>query len=491
MIENNMPGLRAGWLFRTALFLCLLIAVDFTLVSTAPLWPRGRLDKHLKEASALLNKEGLYYMPFGRMPTMDNYSDAFTLNIVGTLDPDSPVRSAMRMDMAYVPEDAADPLRDLENFVEGKATAKQSYARYWHGSTVILRPLLAVMDFPDVRKLSFFCLMTLFSVAIILLTRRVDGVTALGFAVTMTLGNFPLLAFCMTYIADLAIALALMCVILRWNIRDEEKLIRLFLLAGSSTAFLDLLTAPVVTFMLPLLTLLLPDLERSPRWDWRRVKSILLLGIVWSAGYLLTWAAKWVLADIVLGEGTVRDAVNEVLLRTGSTEGMTFFDRILAIVKNIYAILPFSVMSTGGKGMSGIISALVYQIRDAENFTWFDKLTLMIKDVSPLLPSSIFWGLIVTVLVLAIYLVIVLSLAMDGRKRKPIGALGYFSLALLFLVPYFWYFIAANHAGHYFCMFRNQIPSVWLFLILPHIMKKRRTQGEIEILAEVEEKERA
>jgi hypothetical protein len=457
--------------------LCLLIGVYFALVSTAPLWPRGKLDEHLKEASALLNRQGPYYMPFGQMTMMDSYAETMMLNITGTLDPENPVRSAMRMDVAYIPENTIAALRDFENFVEGRTTEKWSYARYWHGYTAILRPLLSVMPFRDVRKLSFFCLMALFSAAAILLVRRTDGVTALCFAIAMTLGELPLLAFSLDYLSDFAIALTFMCTILRWNIKDEENLVRLFLLAGSLTAFLDFLTVPVVTFMLPLLAWLLPELKRQPRWNRRRVKSIFLLGVVWSAGYLLTWAAKWVLADIILGEGLVREAVSQILLRTGSAEGMTFFNRIFAILMNIYFIFPLSAVSSGGQGVGERIWAAIHRIREAENLNGFEKLILMIKDVSPLLPLFLFWGLIVTALVLLVYLVIIISLAADRKKRQPIGALGYFSLAFLFLIPYFWYFVTGNHAAiHYWFTFRNQIPSVWLFLILPHIMKKKSAE---------------
>ncbi|MDR2175081.1 MAG: hypothetical protein LBO82_03985 [Synergistaceae bacterium] len=406
MIEEHTPALRSGWFLRTVLFLCLLIAVYFILVSTASFWPKGRLDAHLKEAFSLLNQEGRSWMPFGTMPPLMGDGEALMLNITGTLDPGEPVRSAIRMNVSYAPEDTAGlygGLHDLEKFVEGKATMQQSYARYWHGYTVVLRPLLSVMTFPDVRKLSFFCLMTLFSAVMILLVHRADWVAALSFAVAMTWGSLPLPAFSMAYMPGFAIALILMCAILYWNIKDEESLVRLFLLAGSLTAFLDFLITPVITFTLPLLAWLLPDLERRPHWDWRRVKSILLLGVVWSAGYLLTWAAKWGLADIVLGEGLVREAVNQILLRTGGAEGMTFFDRMFAVIKNVYVMIPFSVAVSGGKRMSEVIAAVIYQIRDAENLTWFDKLTLMMKEASTLLPSSIFLGLIVTALVLTIY----------------------------------------------------------------------------------------
>ena len=472
--ENVYTGLRKGWFFRTVLLLCLLICVYFALVSAAPLFPVLRLNEHLKDAALLLEKEGTYYMPFGQMPTMDNFTDAIMLNVTGTLDPREPIRSGMRMNISYIPDDTElhdsipelIPIQDFKNFVEGKATKTWSYARYWHGYVAFLRPMLSVMAFADVRKLSFFVLMMLFSAAMFLLARKTDWIVTVSFAVSMILGGFPILAFCMEYVDSFVIALAVMCVILHWNIRDEERLVRLFLLSGSLTTFIAFggLTAPIVTLMFPLLALALPDLEmRLFRWDWRYVKRLILFGIVWSTGYLLTWGAKWILADIILGNGLVvlRDATDSILLRSGS--GMTFFIRMIPIVTNINAILPFSVPITGtGRG------PVLLSIAETEG------LMPMIKEFVSTLPSSTLLGFAVTTLVLVVYLIVIVCLAVDSKKRRSIGTLGYFSLAFLFLIPYFWYFVTAGHANHGF-VFRNQIPSLWLFLILPHIMKKKET----------------
>jgi hypothetical protein len=481
IMENPAPGFRRGIFLRTALFWCLLVGVFFALVSVAPLFPRGRLDEHLKSASPLLGKEGLWWTPFGQMPPIYNFADALMLNVAGTLDAENPVRSAMRMDMAYAPEDGSaliEPLRALQNLVEGKATAKEPYSRYWHGHTVFFRPLLSVMSFQDVRTLSCLLSMMLFSAAALLLARRESWQTALAFAAVMTLGGFPVSALCISYAFDFLIALVIMCAILYWNIRDEESLVRLLLLSGALCSFLDLLTVPVVTLMLPLLAWLLPELKRQPRWDWRRVREIFLLCAVWSAGYVFTWAAKWVLADAVLGEGSVSNALNQILLRTGSTAGMTFLDRIIAIVKNIYPVLPLSTVFIGSKGMTEIIPTVIYRISNTAGLTWFEKLSLMTRELFSLLPSSVYLSLAAALCVLAVYLGILISLALRGGKRKPLGALGYFSLAFLFLIPYFWYFVTANHATiHFWFTFRNQISSVWLLLILPHLIKNESGEG--------------
>ena len=124
------------------------------------------------------------------------------------------------------------------------------------------------------------------------------------------------------------------------------------------------------------------------------------------------------------------------------------------------------------EGKGPIIYAIIQRVAETEG-SLPGKLVLMIKEIAPILPSSILLGLVVTALILTIYLVVIARLAINKKKRRPIGALGYFSLAFLFLIPYFWYFVTAGHTDHHYVTFRNQIPSLWLFLILPHIMKKK------------------
>ena len=474
--ENTYSNMRKGWLLRTFIFLCLLIFAYWALVSVTPLLPTLELEENLRDASLLLENESEFWMPFGHMPTMDNHSDAIMLNIIGVLDPKEPIRSAMRMSVSYYPNKANNPIQNFKDFTEGKKMATWSYARYWHGGIVFLRPMLSIITLGEVRKILFFCLMILFSIAIILLTRRTNWVIALGFAVSMTFGGFPLLAFCITYAGVFIIALVVMCSILHLNIRDEESLVKLFLLSGSLTTFIGFggMSAPVITFMFPVLSILLPDLEmKSFRWDWHYVRRLFLFGVVWSAGYLLTWGSKWVLSDIILGEGLiVNEAINNILSHTGNAHNMSLFDRLLAIVKNIYTMCPFSMWSGGGEGKAHTIYAIIRSLPDMEG-SLLTRFGIILNEVSHLLPASLLLGFVVTALFIIVYLIIIFYLAIDSKKRRIIGALGYFSLGFLFLVPYFWYFVTASHAEmHYWFTFRNQISSLWLFLVFPHIMKK-------------------
>ncbi|MDR3231483.1 MAG: hypothetical protein LBT65_08580 [Synergistaceae bacterium] len=476
MPEENTSGLRAGWALRVALFWCLLICVFFGLVSTAPLWPKGRLDEHLKGASRLLNKEGAYWMPFGQMPVLSNFTDAIMLNIVGTLDSEEPVRSAMRMSVSYTPDDRdpGNPPYDLKNMVEGRAAAKSNYARYWHGYAAILRPLLSVIGFSDVRKISFFLSTLLFSMTLLLLCRRTGWKVALGFAIAMIGADFPLSAFCMAYSGVFLVVLAATCIILYWNVRDEERLLFLFLLWGSLAAFIDFLTVPVVTCLLPLFAMIFSDLHQEAfRWNWPYTRRIVRLGMAWAAGYLLTWAAKWVLADVVLGEGVIQNALHQIFYRMGGAEKFTLFDRFLAVAKNIYMLAPFSTVPDDFAARQAL-HQIIFDAAHTEGLAFFETLTLLIKEVCALLPASVIWGLFLAALTVLVYIALLVPMIMFSEKRWCLGALGYLSLAVLFLVPYLWLFVTANHAFvHCVFTFRNQIPSVWLFLILPHIMKKK------------------
>jgi hypothetical protein len=432
MTKNNkthgfLYEIRQNIFFRAAFFLSLLIFTYFCLVSITPLLPKGRLDDSLREASDLFLNEGTYPVPYSLMPsfaTMDNYSDAILLNIIGTLNPKEPISSGMNMSFSRMSLDVPlEPLIELKNLVDGKTTVRVPNHRYWHGSVVILRPLLSVMSLNYLRKTSFFLLTLLLSITLLLLHHRTDWVTTLGFVMSMAFGGFPFLAFIIYDIWPFWIALGTMCAVLFWNGQGRDRLILLFLLSGSLNGFIEPLTAPMITFLMPLLTLIILDLRyKSFCCDWNYIKKNLLLGFSWVSGYLLTWGAKWVLASILLRENVLRDAFQKIFYRAGIAEEFTLLDRFIAIAKNIRTILPFSIF-----------------------------------------PS--------VALIVLMYIVLLVPTFSTGLKRRHLGARGYLLFAILFLIPYFWFFFTANHATiHDWFTYRNQISSVWLFFVLPHLI---------------------
>ncbi|MDR1740263.1 MAG: hypothetical protein LBR38_00225 [Synergistaceae bacterium] len=232
------------------------------------------------------------------------------------------------------------------------------------------------------------------------------------------------------------------------------------------------LSAPVVTFTLPMLSVVLPDLlDHEFRAKGRYFGRIVLLGAAWSAGYVLTWAAKWALASLILDDNVVMNGVNQVLYRSGGTDGVSLFYRLMAIVKNVYVAMPFSSIPDGYAAREALHQILANAMQ--MNLSMFGKLAASVRGIYEAHPFSVAAGFLTLAAALLAYAFTVAPLLTGRVKRRALGAWGWAALALLFLVPYVWYFVVANHSYvHSTFTFRAQVSSLWLLFILPHLAKE-------------------
>ncbi|MDR1740879.1 MAG: hypothetical protein LBR38_03405 [Synergistaceae bacterium] len=419
---------------KALLWLVFLNAAYFCIVSTAPLLPEGRLAESLRNATLQLN--GVVY-------GLDHWADGVAMNIMGSMNPAAPVRSGM--EMAYstssaTPNDdgASGPayfyssVKWLAELVSGKADARVEYSRYWWGVAAVMRPVLSVVGLGGVLRAFMLCTMLLFIWALTLLYRKIGAAAAVTFAASMALTDFPIPSLSLVSAPELILALASVCAVLRMR-RDPTLLTLLFLTVGSLDVFLVPLVSPMPTLLLPLTALVLErererERERENFCDWPDCKLILLLCFAWAAGYILTWATKWVLTGVVLGDGSFERALSQVLYRAGarSDDSYSLIDRFSAIGDNVYYLFPYSLAAC-----SAILGAAV------------------------LVQASR----------------ICAALRVPHRR---VGMFGWLALAFLFLIPYLWYFVTAQHASiHAWFAFRNQASSVWLFLLLPSLIRAR------------------
>jgi hypothetical protein len=113
-----------------------------------------------------------------------------------------------------------------------------------------------------------------------------------------------------------AIGFLLAAALLWLGQRDRASLERHYLwtfgVAGMLTAYVDLLSNPLVTLAIPLLVLHWkgdwPGAQRSrPAWT-----TVLLIVAAWAAGYFGSWSAKWWLASLA-GEQSVAARIVEAI----------------------------------------------------------------------------------------------------------------------------------------------------------------------------------
>ena len=272
--KNQKPpfALRALAAFAVTL------AALFVLLLAAYALPGEPVRDHVYDSAVKIAGEGLYpeYLNF-KLFQMDNYTDTIMLTEAASAD-EAPPLTAMMTNTAYNVDNFETLADDLQWYIERDwATGAQrndapalvpfSYARYWHGYLIWLRPLLLVTDITGVRVVQYLVLAALFAAVAVLLRRRCGLRATVWFAVV--------------------------------------------------TSFCDLLVTPVLTLGLPLVCWLLEPQQRL-RAGTRQCGIVVGGSLTWGVGYLLCWASKWVLAGLVTGQNVIADALHQVGVRTAA-----------------------------------------------------------------------------------------------------------------------------------------------------------------------------
>lgn len=206
------------------------------------------------------------------------------------------------------------------------------YPRYWHGYLTVLRPMLALFNYLQIRYISMFLFMILIAGVFTKMKERLGW----GIAISFILG------LCMTYIIIIPWSLQFspvyyimliytLLVLLRYSSEKANKNFWLlsFMVIGVITNFIDFLTAPLLTLGIPLSIITLFDLQCKKRKDV--IVNQFFYMVFWGIGYAFSWITKWLLASLVLQKNVLSDAYEQAKFRTTGGEE-TILD---SIVRNL------------------------------------------------------------------------------------------------------------------------------------------------------------
>ena len=101
------------------------------------------------------------------------------------------------------------------------------------------------------------------------------------------------------------------------KLHERQLYPEFFLIVGILTSYFDFLTYPIVTLGIPLCCYFLLECDKL----WSNIKKLIGFGISWAVGYAGMWAAKWVIADLTLRTGTIKDAIWSIIGRTEAIGG--------------------------------------------------------------------------------------------------------------------------------------------------------------------------
>lgn len=263
-------------------------------------------QENAQASMELLEQEGWY----PAVPVMSLSLDKhFHSLLPGVLD-DSTDRLMLQVALDQSPESAL--YRAMKMYYEGNG-----YTYYWHGYVSILRPLICLLDYGEIRVLNgILQLLIIISLVHFVWKKKgmIYGLLLFSSYILLmpTALSFSLQFSWVFYIGTVGCLLLLT----HSDYFTGARFWYLFLALGMLTSFLDLLTYPLFTWGFPIIWWILLSSED-------RIKTVIKSGLMWILGYGGMWILKWVFASVILHENIFQSGFTAVQFRSGlEVEGM-------------------------------------------------------------------------------------------------------------------------------------------------------------------------
>ena len=388
--------------------------------------PRSAIEKHMRQSADFLCAADVYPVLARNVKAsrVDRYADSVLLGIAWQLKADDPFRSAMGA--GYYSTYTRNVNQDLRAALDIEPEYLTLYMRYWHGSLVIVRPLLILTNLVGIYCIMAAALALLTgSLLIRLALRRAWGPLA-GLAIGLAGVSIWYVPWSLEYVWVFLILFVQMHLTLcRHFPKTWGSRALFFMVSGMVTAYLDFLTTETLTLLVPLMLILWRD-KAEARTPPPALRTLAGMGAAWLAGYGGMFLLKWGLASAVLGFNALAPSVGRASIHIGTSSRYSFGTMLVkALARNLGCLFPLEWGAAGPIIAAALVLGAIYvgYTRRREDF--------------------------------------------DGRLIA--------CFALMALVPYLRFLALTNHAlVHYFFAYRAQLSTIFAAaLILEELIRRR------------------
>lgn len=303
---------RAGRTLRVyALILLIMLASGILMLEGAALLPQARITDNFITSLEQFDDEG--YSPFilNRWRTDGRLNNRSELRILqysvymdATRYPD-----AIFSNPAYVAEVSSAGPAEVREPTLSEAPANSRYVHYWQGFRAVVRPLLALCDYGDMRRVLMWTYCLLAALCASELARRTRGRAAtVAFALSLALFNPVVVSTSFQYGCCYIIAMLGMLAVSLLHGRARPA--RVLFAVAVATQYFDFYTTPSLTLVYPLLMALVCE-AFEPRAEgvapWR---SALRCAVAWLAGYASMWLLKLLLTTLFTQYNALAEGFN-------------------------------------------------------------------------------------------------------------------------------------------------------------------------------------
>ncbi len=318
----------------------LTIAIMAALLVVTAMIPKDAIKANTLKSAGYLAEKQLYPLMADGVDgsRIDVYADSILLNIIYSYDSSDPVTSVAKS--AYFFRKDQDENLNLLEAVTNDMQPNQQYLRYWHGSSVIIRPLLTVLSLPQIYVFNAIVMIILYAWFAVAAHRSGNTLLAVGMAVALIMTRIWYVPLCLEYTWIFLILPVASVLALRLAGKRDDKLPLLFMIVGMVTNYLDFLTCETLTLLVPLLiTIYVAAKDRKD--TGRIVRTSVRASAAWLSGYALTWIAKWIFAALILRENIMPYVSGHISERIGRDLGIGTFRYLTgAVFYNFTCLFP-------------------------------------------------------------------------------------------------------------------------------------------------------
>lgn len=308
--------LRLFLLYFGVLILMTLFTVLANIIPNKPIW------NHV--AGSLPSED--FVMSPGNLVALDQFTECIALTI-GLTPSDISVGPLIRTFGSPTLGSCQVSKKTLAMELGGPYYDPLYYWRYWHGYQILSRPILTLSDVKTLRLVVFVlvCTSLLFFVGAVskVLSTTYAFIFLMSLLSTPLYSQFLLISHSGVWVIGLTFASLLLFAVRDRRRFFERYCLEMFFVTGMLTAYVDILTAPLITLTIPLMVL-----YWRGAWPWTpglrsSTAAAVVLCICWAVGYAFCWLAKWIGAAIFLKSAVIAEAASVTLHRlSGNIPGV-------------------------------------------------------------------------------------------------------------------------------------------------------------------------
>lgn len=203
--------------------------------------------------------------------------------------------------------------RELEQYLLNNKFIELNYARYWHGYTLFLKPLLLFFNLFDIQIINYVFQTVLFVLICILMYKNKLQKYILAF-VSSYMIMVPMFLYESLSLSSMLNLMLISSTFILFYYKHikKENIKYVFLITGILSSYFDLLTFPLITIGYPIIFTLLLD-EDDKKLE--KVKKVIIYSILWIIGYFGMYIAKWTITSIFLKQNMFKDAFKYATVR--------------------------------------------------------------------------------------------------------------------------------------------------------------------------------